>query len=303
MVTRQGSRTVVIFGIEVARILQVAGIALLLGGVCHGDPVLQNMWDNGFFAPFNAANATSVKYGDSGWLGGPGALPIALDRLDLGLVVFDSLTPGTTDVTITVNDGDPSGKVFGSGTELYRKTFAGVALPATGVSESVGFTLSVPLPAGITTAGGFNNLGWSVSLANYSYAGSFGFQCSKLSSFSTGFGTNNASFFTSTTGTWSLFSFGADPETQSANFVVTANAVSEPIVFDVPAAGTSSRQGSFGRPVVNSAASVTKTGLGTLQFDAPNRYLGPTLISEGTLALTYDQAGTVIGTIENSPST
>jgi autotransporter-associated beta strand protein len=265
--------------------------------VSRGDPVLENGWDNGFFAPFNAGNAATVKYGDSGWLGGPDALPISLERIDMGLVGFDSPTAGTTDIVVTFNNGDPSGLVFGNGAELYRTTFTGVTLPATEPGEAVGFTLSVPLP-GVATTGGFNNVGWSVSLANYDYAGRFGFQVSTFSNFTTGFPTNNASFFNGSS--WSLFSFGPDPETQSANFVATVVAVPEPIVFDVPFGVIP--QGTFGRPVVNSAESVTKTGAGTLQFDALNRYLGPTLIAEGTLALVYDQSGSVIGSIENSPA-
>jgi autotransporter-associated beta strand protein len=279
------------------RVLTIVAVAALLaGGVAVADPVLENGWDNGFFTPFNAGNAATVVYGDSGWLGGPNALPIELDRIELGLVAFDSPTAGTTDITVTFNDGDPSGLVFGSGAELYRTTLTGVTLPATVAGEAEGFTLDVPLPD-VVTSGGFNNVGWSVSLANYAYAGSFGFQTSTFSNFTTGFATNNASYFDGSA--WSLFAFGPDPETQSANFVATITAVPKPLSFDV-AAGGSRRQGEESWPVINSAESVTKTGGGTLVFDALNRYAGPTVIAAGTLSLAYDQAGSVIGTIDGS---
>jgi autotransporter-associated beta strand protein len=270
--------------------------AAACGPRAFGDPVLQNAWDNGYFTPFTATSLATVKYGDSGWLGGPGALPIALDRIDLGLVGFDSPTAGTADVTITVNNGDPSGLVFGNGAQLFSTTLSGVTLPSTPVGEAVGFTLSVPL-AGVTTAGGFNNVGWSVRLSNYAYSGRVGFQTSKLSSFSTGFGTNNASYFNGTS--WSLFSFGSDPDTQSANFVATVNAAPEAIVLTA-AAGATVRQGAVGRPYINSASSVTKTGSGTVVLDALNNYYGPTSIQAGTLKLDYNTGGTVIGTIAKS---
>ncbi|MFM7184600.1 MAG: autotransporter-associated beta strand repeat-containing protein, partial [Planctomycetota bacterium] len=261
-----------------------------------GDPVLQNAWDNGYFTPFNAGNVATVKYGDSGWLGGPGALPIALDRIDLGLVGFDSPSAGTADVTITVNNGDPSGRVFGNGAQFFSTTLSGVVLPSTPVGEAVGFTLSVPL-VGVTTTGGFNNVGWSVRLSNYAYGGQVGFQTSKLSSFSTGFGTNNASYFNGSS--WSLFSFGSDPDTKSANFVAAVNAAPEAIVLTSSvAAGV--RQGAVGRPYINSASSVTKTGTGTFILDALNNYYGPTSIEAGTLKLDYNTGGTVIGTIAKS---
>lgn len=274
----------------------LAAAALLTVRAAAADSVLENTWDNGFFTPFSTANAATVRYGDSGWLGGPGALPIELDRIELGLVVFDSPSAGSTDITFTLNDGDPSRLVFGSGDELYRTTLTGITLPPTEAGEPAAFTLAVPLP-GVLTRGGFSNVGWSISLSNFDYAGSFGFQVSKLSSFNTGFPTNNASFFNGSS--WSLFAFGPDPETQSANFVATVVAVPEPISFDVPAAGSLS-QASFGRPILNSAESVTKTGSGTLIFDALNRYSGPTSIAAGTLALAYDKDGTVIGTIDRS---
>ena len=104
---------------------------LLSAGIVRSDPVLENGWDNGFFTPFNSGNAATVIYGDSGWLGGPAALPITLSQIDMGLVGFDSPTAGTADITVTFNNGDPSGLVFGSGAELFRTTFTAVDLPAT----------------------------------------------------------------------------------------------------------------------------------------------------------------------------
>ncbi|MFM1903441.1 MAG: hypothetical protein RLZZ440_1341, partial [Planctomycetota bacterium] len=56
------------------------------------------------------------------------------------------------------------------------------------------------------------------------------------------------------------------------------------IVIDVPA-GTQT-QAEAGYPAIETASSVTKTGAGTLVFDAANSYTGPTTVSDGTLLVT-----------------
>lgn len=183
--------------------------------------------DNGFFTPFNATNAAAVRYGDSGWLGGPNSPPVALGLISLQLATFSNGTPvpsGTTDLELTINDGDPSGLVFGSGAELYRIVLKDVELPATDGSSATFFTVDVPLPA-VRTAGGFNNVGWSVRCIGFQFAGSFGFQVGSCNAQFFGFFTNNASFFNGTS--WSLFAFGPDTCSQIAQYAVT--------IFDVVA--------------------------------------------------------------------
>lgn len=177
--------------------------------------------DNGFFTPFNAANAGTVKYGDSGWLGGPDSPPVALGTITLYLATFSNGTPvpaGSTDIELTINDGDPSGLVFGSGAELYRVLIKDVELPATDGSSGSYFSIDVPLP-GVLTAGGFNNVGWSVRCIGFQFAGSFGFQVGTCTSQFNGFFTNNASFYNGSS--WSLFAFGPDTCNQIAQYSVT----------------------------------------------------------------------------------
>lgn len=60
------------------------------------------------------------------------------------------------------------------------------------------------------------------------------------------------------------------------------------IVFDV--ASGSQTQAQAGYPLITSADSVTKTGAGTLVFDAANTYVGPTTIAAGTLEVTNANA-------------
>ena len=176
--------------------------------------------DNGFFTPFNSSNAATVRYGDSGWLGpGPGAPGVVLGSITLRLATWGSALPGTTDVEFTLNDGDPSGLVFGTGAVLYATTITGVELPAAAFPpDAAYFELEIPLP-NVATLGGFNNVGWSIRCRNFSYQGQFGFQVSTCGAQYVGFYTNNASYFNGST--WSLFSFGQDPCTQVANYSVT----------------------------------------------------------------------------------
>jgi hypothetical protein len=171
--------------------------------------------DNGFFTPFSSANAATVKYGDGGWLGTGD--PVALGLIRLNLATFGSTTPGTTDLEITFNDGDPSRLVFGSGDVLFTTTITGVTLPAAKPGSAAFFSIDVPLPD-VLTRGGFNNIGWSVRCRNWNFAGQFGFQVSSCNAQTVGFYTNNASFFNGSN--WSLFAFGPDPCTQVANFSV-----------------------------------------------------------------------------------
>lgn len=56
------------------------------------------------------------------------------------------------------------------------------------------------------------------------------------------------------------------------------------IVIDVPSG--SQTQAAAGYPTIPTATSVTKTGAGTLVFDAANAYAGPTTIAGGTLLVT-----------------
>lgn len=193
--------------------------ACALPVAAHADVVFQNTTNNGYFTPFSSASNPAIKYGDSGWLSNNGSDTYTLTSITLSLAVAGSTAVGSTDIIFTFNDGDPSGLGFGPGTALYTTTIQNVQLPD--ASQTAGlayFTLTIPLP-NIHTTGGFNNVGWSVKLANYQSNGQFGFQCSRSTGQAVGFYTNNASFYNGTT--WSLFAFGPDPVTGVANFVVT----------------------------------------------------------------------------------
>jgi autotransporter-associated beta strand protein len=78
------------------------------------------------------------------------------------------------------------------------------------------------------------------------------------------------------TGSFSVALSGSD-----LNLVYTPGAPSNDIVIDV-AAGTQT-QSQAGYPLITTADSVTKTGAGTLVFDAANAYTGDTTVSAGTL--------------------
>ncbi len=191
--------------------------AVLAGQSASADVVFQAIHNNGIFTPFSSANAGAVKYGDGGWLSAFGTSTYTLTSITLGLVVLNSTTAGSTDIVFTLNDGDPSGLVFGPGTALYSTTIHGVALPDASLSGGTAlFSLTIPLP-NVRTVGGYNNIGWSVALTNFQCNGQFGFQCSRSTGQVVGFFTNNASFHNGTS--WSLFSFGPDPVTGVANLV------------------------------------------------------------------------------------
>lgn len=209
-------------------------ISLAAASSAKAGIVFSNTFDNGYFVPFTSLTAPGVKYGDSGWLSGFQPETYTLNQIDLGLAVYGSIFPGETDITVTFNDGDPSGLVFGPGTELYSVTIPDVQLPSTDEFGPEFFTLSIPLP-NVVTSGGFNNVGWSVSVSNFEYGGSFGFQCSSTFGQTTGFYTNNASFYNGSA--WSLFSFGGDPNFGVANFVATIHDVPEPATAALLALG------------------------------------------------------------------
>jgi hypothetical protein len=174
----------------------------------------------GFFTPFDPTNANGLTYGDGGWLGqGGGSPPFILTQLTLGLCTFGSETDGSTDLTITLNDGDPSGMVFGTGQTFYSVTIPDVFLPRAVSNEPTYFDLTIPLP-NVRTRGNFNNIGFSIRPSNYNFAGQFGFQTSDGNGQAVGFYTNNASFRPAN-GNWGLFAFGQDPVLDVANYVAT----------------------------------------------------------------------------------
>ena len=67
--------------------------ALLICASASGQSIVFSTGsDNGFFTPFNSGNAATVKYGDSGWLGGPDAPPVSLGTITLFLATFSNGT-------------------------------------------------------------------------------------------------------------------------------------------------------------------------------------------------------------------
>ena len=203
---------------RISTLLAALVAALAPASAASAQVVFETGNDNGYFTPFNSANAGTVKYGDSGWLGsGPGSPGVPLGRMTLRLATFGGEVPGSTDIEFTLNDGDPSGLVFGSGAVLYSTTIAGVELPAAFGTDPTYFDVVIPLPR-VMTLGNFNNVGWSVKCRNFNYTGSFGFQVGICTSQAFGFYTNNASFNNGTS--WSLFAFGADICTQIAQYSV-----------------------------------------------------------------------------------
>ena len=203
---------------RISTLLAALVAALAPASAASAQVVFETGNDNGYFTPFNSANAGTVKYGDSGWLGsGPGSPGVPLGRMTLRLATFGGEVPGSTDIEFTLNDGDPSGLVFGSGAVLYSTPSAGVELPAAFGTDPTYFDVVIPLPR-VMTLGDYNNVGWSVKCRNFNYTGSFGFQVGICTSQAFGFYTNNASFNNGTS--WSLFAFGANTCTQIAQYSV-----------------------------------------------------------------------------------
>lgn len=205
---------------------------LMAGSVARAENlVYQSNSDLGFFTPFNSANAnTGIRYGDSGWVLGPGQPAIQLSRIVLNLATFGTdIAAGSTDIKFTLTDGDPSGFVFGSGATLFQTTLTNVTLPQTFGNAPSFFDVEIPL-TGVSTLGGFNNIGFSIETQNFTYAGQFGFQVGVTTG--PGFLTSNASFYNGTN--WSLFSF-------------TPNAAQYAFqVYEVPAPGSAALLGLAG---------------------------------------------------------
>jgi autotransporter-associated beta strand protein len=84
-------------------------------------------------------------------------------------------------------------------------------------------------------------------------------------------------------GTFSLAVSGTD-----LNLVFTPGSGPSGIVIDVPSGSITQAQAGY--PQITTATSVTKTGAGTVVFDAANSYTGPTTISAGTLEVTNANA-------------
>ncbi len=195
-------------------------VGLAVGAPALGQIVFQNNNDLGWFTPFNSSTAAGTRYGDAGWLGGPGAAPVFMTGIRMQLATFGGSPAGSTDITFRFHDGDPAGQFFGPGTVLYSTTITGVTLPASAAGTPSYFDLYVPLPL-VATAGNFNNVGWSIGVENFSYGGSMGFGVASASAQIVGFSTFNASTFDGTS--WSLFSFGGP-----ANYVVEMTGVPTP---------------------------------------------------------------------------
>lgn len=213
----------------------VVALVLSLAPSASAGIVFENILDNGFFTPFSSASSSDERYGDGGWLSGFQPETYTLTQIDLLMTVFDGASEGVTDIEFTFNDGDPSGLVFGTGAELYSTTIEDVVLPATDEGSPGFFTLSIPLP-NVVTAGGFNNIGWSVGVSNFQYDGQLGFGVSSGFGQSVGFYTSNASYYDGSS--WSLFSFGPDPIFGVANFVATVYEVPEPTSLVLLGVGT-----------------------------------------------------------------
>jgi hypothetical protein len=198
------------FAIVTALVVTGAGLA---SNAAADEVVFQAGFTNGFFTPFTTATAATRKIGDGGWLTGLSSVPVdGINRITLGLATWDAagagVSAGVADIKFTFNDGDPSGLVFGPGTPLYSTTIQDVVLPATAGTDPTYFDLSIPLP-GLSTSGGFNNIGWSIAVENFDFDGNFGVQTAATPN-AVGFFTNVASEFAgplNPTG-WATFSFG-----------------------------------------------------------------------------------------------
>ena len=199
------------------RVVVCAAMAASVSAAFAKDAVFQANPDNGYFTPFSSSTPAGVKYGDGGWLSNWQPAGFQLTEIDLVMCAYNSTVAGTTDLLFTFNDGDPSGLVFGSGAALYSTTIQGVAVPATTAGGATYFDVTIPLP-NVMTLGGYNNVGFSVGVQNFSYAGSLGFACSSTYGQQIGYYTNNASYYN---GGWSLFAFSSDPHYGVGNFAAT----------------------------------------------------------------------------------
>jgi autotransporter-associated beta strand protein len=84
---------------------------------------------------------------------------------------------------------------------------------------------------------------------------------------------------------FSVNGVNANPADAAAlgSVLVTVNPSTGPTAIVIDVASGSQTQSQAGYPTIASATSVTKTGAGTVVFDAANAYTGPTTISAGTL--------------------
>ena len=73
------------------------------------------------------------------------------------------------------------------------------------------------------------------------------------------------------------------------SILVTTNPTG-PTAITIDVASGTQTQGEAGYATIPAATSVTKTGAGTLVFDAANAYTGPTTVSAGTLQIANDNA-------------
>jgi hypothetical protein len=194
--------------------LAVGVLLTALPSMANANVVFKNVQDNGYFTPFNSSTPSNVSYGDGGWLTNWQPDGIEINQVTLGLATSGGTANGYCDLTFTLTDGDPSGLVFGSGAVLATVTVPNLYLIADETGHSF-FDLTLPIP-GVSTLGGFNNIGFSVSVSNFDFDGSFGFQCSSVYGQQVGYYTNNASYYNGSN--WSLFSFGSGPY-GVANFV------------------------------------------------------------------------------------
>ncbi len=78
-------------------------------------------------------------------------------------------------------------------------------------------------------------------------------------------------------------------EASLGSILVTTNPTG-PTAITIDVASGSETQSQAGYATIASAASVTKTGAGTLIFDAANAYTGPTTVAAGTLQIANDNA-------------
>ena len=78
-------------------------------------------------------------------------------------------------------------------------------------------------------------------------------------------------------------------EASLGSILVTTNPTG-PTAITIDVASGSETQAQAGYATIASAASVTKTGAGTLIFDAANAYTGPTTVAAGTLQIANDNA-------------
>ena len=215
--------------------LTVLGLVAVAGSSANAQVVFQNSNNNGWINAFGSSTSSSVRYGDSGWLSNFTSDTYTLTRITLGMTMSGSSRLGSTKLNFSLHNGDPSGLIYGNGATLYSTQINFVELPD--ASETGGlsrFDVVIDLP-GVSTLGGFNNIGWSVGVENFDSDGMLGFQCGTAFDQITGFYTNNASFYDGSA--WSLFSFGPDFNTGVANFTTR---------IEIPAPGSAALMGAMG---------------------------------------------------------